>query len=151
MILKKVCQQRLLSVLSRNISYVERSRLLEKIKTNEDFCKTVMKDGQFLLYNKGKPLMKKSSGPVFVDYYTCLATCPGLENESVVLSVNSDGVPTFAAPLSQDSDPVELETKTLATFTDLRMGLFMVNTEVAHQLSKVNHRYLLLLYSVFMC
>lgn len=140
MILKKVCQSSVISVLSRNISYVERSRLLEKIKTNEDLCSTVMKESRFLMYNKGKPLLKKSSSghsPMLVSYDECRQWCgDDVDNKSVVLSVSEEGLTTFAAPVSPDQDTVELESRTLASFTDLRVGLFLVNQEVAHTLSK---------------
>ena len=39
-------------LLARNISYVQRARLLEKIKNDDDFCKESMVNGKFLLYNK---------------------------------------------------------------------------------------------------
>ena len=40
-------------VISRNISYVQRARLLEKIKNDDDFCTQSLETGKFLLYNKG--------------------------------------------------------------------------------------------------
>merc|ERR1712227_1038700 len=124
MILKKVCQSSVISVLSRNISYVERSRLLEKIKTNEDLCSTVMKESRFLMYNKGKPLLKKSSSghsPMLVSYEECRQWCgDDVDNKSVVLLVSEEGLTTFAAPVS-DQYTVELESRTLASFTDLRV------------------------------
>ena len=127
---------------SRNISYVQRARLLERIKNDDDFCKESMINGKFLLYNKGKPLLKRGSGPgdhlpQYVDFQDCSQVWPDVLDCSVALSVSEEGEPIFASMMSKEADTVSVETKTLATFTDLRVGLFLVNQTVAHQLSKV--------------
>ena len=133
-------------LLARNISYVQRARLLEKIKNDDDFCKESMVNGKFLLYNKGQPLLKKGSGPgdhlpQFVEFQDCSQVCPDVLDSSVALSVSDEGQPIFASMMSKEADPISVETKTLATFTDLRVGLFLVNQTVAHQLSKVLNKY----------
>ena len=45
----------------------------------------------------------------------------------MVLSVMEDGTPTFASMISKGTDPTEVEIRTGAMFTDLRVGLFLVN------------------------
>ena len=62
---------------------------------------------------------------------------PDLATSSVVLSVGEDGTPAFAVNMAAAGDTGEVESRTLATFTDLRVGLFLVNQGVAHTLSKV--------------
>lgn len=128
-------------VSSRNISYVQRARLLEKIKNDDEICRNSMQTGKFLLYSKGQPLLSRGSGPgdhvpKFVDYHDCVRVCPDVCTSSVVLSVMEDGTPTFASMISKETDPNEVEIRTGAMFTDLRVGLFLVNQVVAHQLSK---------------
>ena len=59
-------------------------------------------------------------------------------NTSVALSVSEDGVPTFATMVSKEVETAELEAASGATFTDLRVGLFLVNESIAHELSKVS-------------
>lgn len=115
--------------------------MLEKIKNDDDFCKESMLNGKFLLYNKGQPLLKRGSGPgdhhpQYVDFKDCSQVCPDVLNSSVALSVSEEGQPIFATMMAKEADPIHVETKTLATFTDLRVGLFLVNQTVAHQLSK---------------
>ena len=53
--------------------------------------------------------------------------CPDVCTSSVVLSVMEDGTPTFASMISKETDPTEVEIRTGAMFTDLRVGLFLVN------------------------
>ena len=55
----------------------------------------------------------------------------------MALSVSEDGVPTFATMISKEAETAELEARSGATFTDLRVGLFLVNEKMAHELSKV--------------
>ena len=68
------------NILYRNISYVQRARLLEKIKNDDEFCKQSMEKGKFLLYSKGQPLLKRGAGPRdhtahYVDYSYCDKVC----------------------------------------------------------------------------
>jgi len=124
-------------LISRNISYVQRARLLEKIKNDDEFCKQSMQTGRFLLYNKGQPLLRRGDhGAHYVDYSYCDQVCEDVLNTSVALSVSEDGVPTFATMVSKQSETAELEAVSGAIFTDLRVGLFLVNERIAHELSK---------------
>jgi len=50
--------------------------------------------------------------------------------------VDSAGVARFGAMLGPETDPVEVELASNSKFTDLRVGLFLVSSEVAHTLSK---------------
>ena len=59
----------------------------------------------------------------------------------MALSVSEDGVPTFATMISKQTETAELEAASGATFTDLRVGLFLVNERIAHELSKVRSFY----------
>jgi len=125
----------------RHLSYVERARLLEKIKTDDTFCSSQLESAQFLLYNKGQPLLRKGSGPgdhkpVWVDYAECEGLNPSVGSSSVALGVNSEGMPRFATMLGSHVDPLEVEMRKSSKFTDLRVGLFLVGDEVAHTLSK---------------
>jgi len=126
MLLKKAVI-RYSQLVSRNISYVQRARLLEKIKNDDEFCKKSMETGRFLLYSKGQPLLRRGSGPRehqahYVDYSYCDKVCSDVLNTSVALSVSEDGVPTFATMVSKEAETAELEAESGATFTDLRVG-----------------------------
>jgi len=60
------------NLISRNISYVQRARLLEKIKNDDEFCKQSMQTGRFLLYSEGQPLLRRGDhGAHYVDYSYC--------------------------------------------------------------------------------
>ena len=64
------------NLISRNISYVQRARLLEKIKNDDEFCKQSMQSGRFLLYSKGQPLLRRGDhGAHYVDYTYCDKVC----------------------------------------------------------------------------
>ena len=126
---------------ARSISYVERSRLLDKIKNDDEFCKSQMESGKYLLYNKGQPLLQKGSGPgshrpSFLSFSQCDRVSSNLAKSSVLLSVEADGTPRFAALLSRDADPHEVEAENLSKFIDLRVGLFMVDSDIAQTLSR---------------
>jgi len=125
----------------RNLSYVERARMLEKIKTDDTFCKEQLEAGHFLLYNKGEPLLRKGSSqgdhqPAWVDFDKTLELNPEAKTQSVALSVDEEGIPKFATMLGHQADPGEVEMASRSKFTNLRVGLFLVNSEVAHTLSK---------------
>ena len=125
----------------RQLSYVERARLLEKIKTDDTFCSSQLESAKFLLYNKGQPLLRKGSGPgdhqaSWVDFENTLKLNPDVKTKSVALSVDDAGVARFATMLGSEADPVDVEISNSSKFTDLRVGLFLVNGEVAHTLSK---------------
>lgn len=125
----------------RNLTYVETARLLEKIKNDDEFCRAQLDTGKFLLYSKGKPLLRQGSGPgshqaTWVDFEESLKLNPGIRTNSVALAVDGDGVAKFATLLGPEADPVEVEVDQSSKFTDLRVGLFLVNKEVAHTLSK---------------
>jgi len=120
MLLKSVFTKYPQLLSTRNISYVQRARLLEKIKNDDDFCKESMLNGKFLLYNKGQPLLKRGSGPgdhhpQYVDFKDCSQVCPDVLNSSVALSVSEEGQPIFATMMAKEADPIHVETKTLAT------------------------------------
>ena len=126
---------------ARSISYVERSRLLDKFKNDEEFLKSQMESGKYLLYSKGQPLLQRCAGPVshrpsFLSYSQCDRVSSNLAETSVLLSVGEDGTPRFAAPLSKDADPHEVEAENLSKFVDLRVGLFMVDSDIAQTLSR---------------
>jgi len=121
----------------RSLSYVEQARLLEKIKTDDGFCESHLKEGKFLLYNKGKPLLqKKDHSPTWVDFKTTMHLNPEVEKKSVALSVDADGVAKFACGIGKDAEFTDVETATSSKFIDLRIGLFLVNSQTAHTLSK---------------
>ena len=126
---------------ARSISYVERSRLLEKIKNDDEFCKSQMESGKYLLYSKGQPLLQKGAGPgshrpSFLSYSECDRVTSNLAETSVLLSVEDDGTARFGALLSRDAEPHEVEAETLSKFIDLRVGLFMVDSDIAQTLSR---------------
>merc|ERR1712013_697280 len=88
----------------RKLSYVERARLLEKIKTDDSFCRDQLESAQFLLYNKGQPLLRKDSGPgdhqpAWVDFQKTVELNPEAASSSVALSVDESGVPRFGTML----------------------------------------------------
>ena len=156
------------------LSYVQRARLLEKIKTDDEFCKQSMETGRFLLYHKGQPLLRLGQRPGelqanFVDFSYCDKICDDIFNTSAALSVAEDGVPMFATSvlkarhnhpgdnnlsnfmsqeveaaqlschqlLSQELVTSKLEAETGASFTDLKVGIFLVNESNSQDLCKV--------------
>ena len=89
------------AVSKTRLSYVQRARLLEKIKTDDKFCKQSMETGRFLLYHKGQPLLRLGQRPGelqahFVDFSYCDKISDDIFNTSAALSVAEDGVPMFA-------------------------------------------------------
>jgi len=125
---------------SRSVSYVARARMLDKIKTDDTFCGDQLEAGHFLLYHKGKPLLKKEEGsrlqtPSWFDFATAQRLSPTIKEGIAALGVNVDGVPTFAAEVGEEGAGT-VEKVWGGRFTDLRMALFLVDTEVAHTLSK---------------
>lgn len=120
---------------------MERSRLLDKFKNDDEFLKSQMESGKYLLYNKGQPLLQKGSGPAshrpsFLSYSQCDRVSSNLSETSVLLSVGNDGAPRFAALLSKDAEPHEVEAETSSKFMDLRVGLFLVESDIAQTLSR---------------
>jgi len=131
---------RLVAPGTRNISFVARARMLEKIKTDDNFCGDQLESGHFLLYHKGKPLLTKAEGsnlqtPSWFDFATAQRLSPTLAEGIAALGVNTDGIPTFAAEVGEEGAGT-VEKVWGGRFTDLRMALFLVDTEVAHTLSK---------------
>jgi len=115
--------------------------MLEKIKTDDEVCSSKLKSGKFLLYNKGQPLLRKGTGPgdhkpLWIEYDKAKVQNNDIDSNSVALSVDDEGVPNFATMLGSSADPAEVEALNHATFTDLRVGLFLVDGEIAHTLSK---------------
>jgi len=123
--------------LTRRLSYVERARLLDRLKTDETECVARLAGGRFLLHNAGRPLLHRTAGPAWLDFTTAVAAAPGLSSSSAaLLGVAPDGVVEWAASLPPDTDTAQLEAATGARFTDLRAGLFMVDGEMAKTLTK---------------
>ena len=91
------------------LSYVQRARLLEKIKTDDEFCKQSMETGRFLLYHKGQPLLRLGQSH-FVDFSYCDKICDDVFNTSAALSVAEDGVPMFATSVLKARHKIILET-----------------------------------------
>merc|ERR1712013_747612 len=113
----------------RKLSYVERARLLEKIKTDDSFCRDQLESAQFLLYNKGQPLLRKDSGPgdhqpAWVDFQKTVELNPEAASSSVALSVDESGVPRFGTMLGSQADPMEVEMASKSKFT--QQGLVFV-------------------------
>lgn len=129
------------SLAARSLSYVARARFLEQIKTDDKFCTEQLEAGHFLLYHKGKPLLTQGGGPglhqpSWFDFPTALRLSPGLAASSAALGVSEEGVPRFAVELGGDTEPGKVEGVWGGRFTDLRMALFLVDTGVAHTLSR---------------
>merc|ERR1712241_1081193 len=90
---------------ARSISYVERARLLDKIKNDDEFCKSQMEGGRYLLYSQGQPLLRRSPdhlthSPLFLTFSQSDRLTSNLRESSVVLGVEEDGTARFAALLS---------------------------------------------------
>ena len=103
------------AVSKTRLSYVQRARLLEKIKTDDKFCKQSMETGRFLLYHKGQPLLRLGQRPGelqanFVDFSYCDKICDDIFNTSAALSVAEDGVPMFATSVLKARHKIILET-----------------------------------------
>ena len=88
-------------------------------------------------YNSWESLKSESWSGTYSSHDDHVKVCEDVLHTSVALSVSEDGVPTFAAMVSKEAETTELEAVSGATFTDLRVGLFLVNEIIAHELSKV--------------
>jgi len=91
----------------RNLSYVAQTRLLQKLKEDQDFCREQMAAGQFLLYSKGKPLLAKSVTGEMLPLWISTPESSFLESDlvqnSVVLGVTSAGVAQYALNVGKTS------------------------------------------------
>jgi len=139
MLVTKGINVRLMS--TKSLSFVERARFLEKLKTDENLCRDQLPQSSFLLYFKGKPLLHrrdKSSGyqPSFVDYGKANEVNSRIEESSAILGVDESGTASFAVSLGDETKCSEIEEETGGRFTDLRTGLFLVTGLCAHTLSK---------------
>ena len=74
-----------------------------------------------------------SLAPHFVDHDYCSKLAGDDLTNTSVLGVDEDGNAVFAAGVTHE-DTTDVEITTAAKFTDLRMGLFMVDQATAHQL-----------------
>ena len=68
-----------------------RARMLDKIKTDAQFCGEQLACGHFLLYHQGRPLLRGAAGgqlePSWCDHPTALRLAPSLGEASAVLEV----------------------------------------------------------------
>jgi len=126
--------------LKRNLSYVAQIRLLQKLKEDQGFCREQMATGQFLLYSKGKPLLAKNMTgemlPLWISTLESSLLESDLVQNSVVLGVTAAGVAQYALNVDESVDLKSVEVQHGGKFTDLRVGLFMVDSPTAHTLSR---------------
>lgn len=109
------------------------------MKNDDEFCKSQMESGKYLLYSKGQPLLRKGSdghSPSLLSFSQSDRLTDDLQGQSVLLGIEEDGTAMFASNLSRDAEPHEVEAETLSQFINLRVGLFMVSSSTAHTLSR---------------
>eukprot|EP00088_Acartia_fossae_P055928 TRINITY_DN6503_c0_g1_i1.p1 TRINITY_DN6503_c0_g1~~TRINITY_DN6503_c0_g1_i1.p1 ORF type:complete len:341 (+),score=54.17 TRINITY_DN6503_c0_g1_i1:41-1063(+) len=127
----------------RNLSYVSRVREIQKLKEDKQYCEQVFgSSGLYLLYVKGKPLLEKSKErgfqPKWIDNHELKRISDKVADDSAaLLGLDMGGQPQFAISIDDKQDRAgEIEHEHKSRFTDLRAGLFLVDTSTAHTLSK---------------
>jgi hypothetical protein len=91
-------------VAGRSLSYIARARQLQRLKEEDEYCTHQLPSAQFLLYSKGRPLLRKGDRqPLWVDYAQAARHTPDLEKHCVLLGVSEDGLPQLAASAGTDS------------------------------------------------
>jgi len=125
----------------RNISYVARSRMLMKLKEDNSFCEEQLSSAVFLPYAKGKPLLtstnKEQLALKWLDSEVTAELLMDPAANCAVLGVSKSGIAQFALNIAgEDSTFSRLESRFEGRFTDLRVGLFMVDQLAAHTLTK---------------
>ncbi|XP_016349160.1 NAD(P)H pyrophosphatase NUDT13, mitochondrial isoform X2 [Sinocyclocheilus anshuiensis] len=124
-------------VLSRSYSgyYVSRVRYLKRLKEDDEACREALKSGNFLLYHKLSPLLRKTSNGI---YTLASLKTSDLEhilekvgkdkhfvNESFLLGCTDKGEPQFSLEVG-DLDRSALEQECRGMFVDLRKAFFML-------------------------
>ena len=100
-------------------SFVDRVRLQETIKENEEACRTHLAKGKLLLMHKGRPLMDRTTrGAAWTSPNSDLTN-----DDFAFLGLDDDGVGLFAVNVT-DRDPASLEEDGRTKFVDLRKALF---------------------------
>jgi len=125
---------------SRKLSYVAQMRQLQRIKEDNSFCSDQLDKGMYLLYSKGKPMLTRSPtgamSPVWVPPSQACQLRDNLEDNLAVLGIDDHGVAQFALNIGETADVPDVEAEIGGKFTDLRMGLFMVDSVTAHTLTR---------------
>lgn len=112
---------------------VSRARRQQQIKESDQLCGEVMRQAQFMLFHKGKPLLfKAATGMPFrlTSYDQVARLVPDVRNEAVFMRlIQPDDAPLFAAMLPKDADPEQIQSELHAKFVDMRAALFLVQPE----------------------
>ena len=106
-----------------SLNFIERARLQESIRNDNDKCKENLAQGQFLPFYQGKPLLNRSRDLWWQDYDAARAANPRIEEEFVFLGVDKERGVLFAFPADSDLEKGNTEGR----FTDMRRALFAVN------------------------
>nr|XP_045626115.1 NAD(P)H pyrophosphatase NUDT13, mitochondrial-like isoform X1 [Procambarus clarkii] len=148
-LLSSSCLRILPRLLRRNISYVERIRFLQRLKEQDSVCTSHIPDGKFLLYSQSKPLLRVDKANtedaiVWLTYPEVTRYYPHADDSSVLVDVAMDGTARYSVQVGAlpRTTKDELQSATGATFTDLRVALFMVCWRDAHTLSRANSLHL---------
>ncbi|KAK3856560.1 hypothetical protein Pcinc_037119 [Petrolisthes cinctipes] len=127
------------------ISYVERIRFLQQLKEQDAACLSQLPEGQFLVFSRSKPLVRVNQANtnealVWLSYTDVMKYHQLVPRSTVLLDVSEDGKTRYSVQVGALSTETQeqLESDTGASFTDLRLALFMVNWQEAHTLSRAN-------------
>jgi hypothetical protein len=82
-------------------NYVSQARQLQKLKEEDDYCRAQLKAAHFLLYSKGRPLLRPDPEagrtPLWLDYRQSARLLRSqLEESCVLLGLSKDGSPQLA-------------------------------------------------------
>ena len=107
-------------------TFVERTRLNDKIKNDPDQLKEALKVGEFSLWNKGQVLLNsKDDRIIWFNHKTAKNLSSNLAKEAIYLKLDtSTGKALFALPCHED-----INDRTNAQFCDIRSALFQMNQD----------------------
>ncbi|XP_053640242.2 NAD(P)H pyrophosphatase NUDT13, mitochondrial isoform X2 [Cherax quadricarinatus] len=115
------------------------------LKEQDSVCASHIPGGKFLLYSQSKPLLRidkanTEDALVWLTYPEVIQYYPQVLSSSILLDVAEDGTPRYSVQVGAlpTTTQDKLESTTGATFTDLRLALFMVSWRDAHTLSRAN-------------
>ncbi|RXG60697.1 Nucleoside diphosphate-linked moiety X motif 13 [Armadillidium vulgare] len=135
---------------NRSLSYVEKCRLIERLKADDLECVRMLPHGKFMVYKGSRPLLKqkekernKSSTSYELNWLTykdLLDHKDSVAQTAVLIDVDDSRTPRFGIQLKKrDEESIDkLEKNTDGVFTDLRVSLFMVNWDDGQLISRTN-------------
>ena len=113
----------------RRVDFVTRARLTEKIKEDAKFCGEKLREGKFVVMQKGKPLMTADNSIAWVNF----ETAKSMETTGFAfLRLEDDFQPVFAVNVTGESGAAEKG----SSFVDLRTAMITMTDHASVGLLK---------------